>query len=65
MASSYMTSTEVCRYMNCSVTVLNRLEREGLLKPRRQLPLNRKRLYVKKDVDAYLNSLVIKKESSK
>lgn len=60
---NFMTSTEVCNYMNCSVAVLNRLDKKNILKPARRLPLNRRRLYSQKDVDDYLESVRTKNES--
>lgn len=57
MAKKFMTSTEVCKYLDCSVSVLDRLERKGLLKPVRKLPTNKRRLYLQEDVDAYFDSI--------
>ena len=53
----FMTSKEVCRYCNISISVLNKLERDGNLKPNRKLPINHRRLYTKEDVDKFLDSI--------
>lgn len=54
---SFMTSREVCNYMDCSIAVLNRLDKDGILKPARRLPLNNRRLYRQEDVDDYIESI--------
>lgn len=57
MADDFMTSTEVCQYLGCSVAVLNRLDKKNILKPIRRLPFNGKRLYSQNDIDRYLESI--------
>jgi DNA-binding transcriptional MerR regulator len=57
MSDEYMSSTEVCRYLQFSSSVLNKLDKNGTLKPKRRLPSNNKRLYAKEDVDNFLNSI--------
>lgn len=56
-SSSFMTSMDVCDYCGFSVVVLNRLEKEGKLKPARKLPLNNRRLYKLSDVEEYLDTI--------
>lgn len=51
-----MTSREVCEYCSFSNSILNRLDRQGLLVPVRRLPGSGKRFYRQSDVDAYLQS---------
>lgn len=57
MNDTFMTSLEICRLLQIDISVLNRLEKEGILLPKHKLPLNGKRLYAKKDVDVYLRSI--------
>lgn len=57
MADTFLSSLEVCSLLQINVSVLDRLEKEGILLPKRKLPLNGKRLYDKKDVKAYLRSI--------
>ena len=52
-----MTSREVCNYCNFSMGLLNSLDKKGILRPRRRLPVTNKRLYVKEDIDAFLKSI--------
>ncbi len=59
----FMTSKEVCRYCGFSVILLNRLEKDGILKPRRRLPTNGRWLYSKADVDDFLNKITVKRSS--
>lgn len=58
----FMTSTEVCKYCQFSMSVLNKLEVEGSLKPKRKLPINHKRLYEKEDVDKFLEGITNKQD---
>lgn len=53
----YLTSRETAEYMNVSLSLVNSLESQGQLVPRRKLPTNNKRLYAKSDVDAFLESI--------
>lgn len=53
----YMTSTDVCRYMNVSMNVVNKLERDGHLKPKRKLQTNHRRYYLREDVIKFCESL--------
>ena len=53
----YMSSREVCRYCGFSVGLLNTLEREGILKPRRRYPVGRNRLWLRADVEKFANSI--------
>ena len=53
----FMTSREVCNYCNFSMGLLNSLDKKGILRPRRRLPVTNKRLYVKEDIDAFLKSI--------
>lgn len=55
----FMTSREVCKYCNFSIAVLNSLEKDGYLKPRRRLPISNKRLYIQADIDKFLESLSV------
>lgn len=48
--TEYMTSTEVREYLHVSQSVLTGLENKGILKPRRIIPTNHKKLYAKEDV---------------
>lgn len=56
----WMTSREVCKYCQFSMSVLNSLEKSGVLKPKRKLPINKRRLYNKEDVDKFLDSITTK-----
>lgn len=58
----FMTSREVCNYCNFSMSLLNSLDKKGILKPRRRLPVTNRRLYVQADVDAFLKSISTKKD---
>ena len=60
MKSTFLSSLEICRLLQIDLSVLNRLEKEGILLPKRKLPLNGKRLYAKEDVDEYLRSIKTK-----
>lgn len=60
--SVFMTSTEVCKYCQFSMSVLNKLEAEGSLKPKRKLPINHRRLYEKEDVDRFLEGTITKQD---
>jgi DNA-binding transcriptional MerR regulator len=53
----FMTSRQVAKYINVSVSLINSLEEKGQLVPRRKLPTNNRRLYAKSDVDAFLESI--------
>lgn len=53
----FMTSREVCRYCGFSMSVLNSLESAGTLAPKRRLPVSRRRMYSREDVDNFLVSL--------
>lgn len=53
----YLTSRETAEYMNVSLSLVNSLESQGQLVPRRKLPTNNKRLYAKSDVDAFLERI--------
>lgn len=55
--NDFMTSSEVCKYLDISTSVLNGLEKTGELKPQRKLPTSHKRLYLKEDVDKFLKSI--------
>lgn len=55
--NDFMTSSDVCKYCNFSMSVLNNLDKRGILKPQRRLLTNRKRLYLKEDVDKFLKSI--------
>lgn len=55
--NDFMSSSEVCEYLNISTSVLNGLEKTGKLKPKRKLPTSHKRLYLKEDVDRFLKSI--------
>ncbi|MCM1237210.1 MAG: hypothetical protein NC489_44650 [Ruminococcus flavefaciens] len=57
MSDVYMTSLEVCRLLQIDISVLNRLEKEAILLPKRKLPYNGKRLYDKKDVIEYFQNV--------
>lgn len=57
-----MTSGEVCDYCGFSVTKLNGLEKRGELIPVRVFPVSGKRLYARKDVVSYLESVKQKAE---
>ena len=54
---AFMTSKDVCRYCGFSMSVLNKLEKDGILKPKRKLPINHRRLYRKIDVDNFVSSI--------
>ena len=54
---AFMTRKDVCRYCGFSMSVLNKLEKDGILKPKRKLPINHRRLYRKIDVDNFLSSI--------
>lgn len=62
MQMEFLTSKEVCRYCNFSMALLNKLERDGQLKPKRRLPMNHRRLYAKEDVDKFLENISTGKE---
>lgn len=53
----FMTSREVCQYIQISMGMLNSLDKSGHLRPRRKLPTNNRRLYSKEDVDAFLDKI--------
>lgn len=53
----YLTSRETAEYMNVSLSLVNSLEAQGQLIPRRKLPTNNKRLYAKSDIDAFLERI--------
>lgn len=53
----YLTSRETAEYMNVSLSLVNSLESQGQLVPRRKLPTNNKRLYAKSDVDVFLERI--------
>lgn len=57
VSNNFMTSTDVCRYCGFSMTLLNSLEKQGYLKPRRKLPTCNRRLYKKEDVDLFLEMI--------
>jgi len=57
VASSFLSSLEVCELLQVDLSVLNRLEKEGILLPKRRLPYNGKRLYEKREVEEYLKSI--------
>lgn len=57
MSEVFMTSKEVCDFCGFSRVVLDRLERQGLLKPARKFPLSGKRLYLPADVDKYMEAV--------
>ena len=65
VAEEFMTSRDVCRYVQISMSMLNGLEKSGALVPRRKLPTNNRRLYSKKDVDVFLDSITVKQSASK
>ena len=48
---TFLTATDVRRKLSISVTMLNELEKQDILKPCRRLPLNGKRLYLESDVN--------------
>lgn len=52
-----MTSHDVCRYCGFSIPVLDRLQAQGRLMPARVLPESGKRLFLRSDVDAYMESI--------
>lgn len=54
-----MTSREVCEYCEFSPSILNRLEKQGLLLPVKKLPASGKRFYCLSDVDAYMKLSLI------
>ncbi len=56
----FVTSKDICRRGGFSMSKLNGLEKKGVLKPVRKLTTNNRRLYLKKDVDAYFESLADK-----
>lgn len=56
--SAFLTSSEVCKLLEVSLNVLNRLEKKGLLKPKSKLSTNGKRFYLADDVDKYAESIV-------
>ena len=43
--------------MILSLSLVNSLEAQGQLIPRRKLPTNNKRLYAKSDIDAFLERI--------
>lgn len=53
MSENLVTSTEVCKYLDFSMTYLNSLEKSKELVPKRKLPTNGKRYYDWNDVLAY------------
>lgn len=55
--SAFLTSSEVCKLLEVSLNVLNRLEKKGLLKPKSKLSTNGKRFYSADDVDKYAESI--------
>lgn len=57
VTDTFLSSLDICRLLEIDLSVLNRLEKEGILLPKYKLPLNGKRLYAKKDVDEYLRSI--------
>lgn len=53
----YMSSKEVCKFCGFSLGLLNTLEKDGILKPRRVYPISHKRLYLKTDVEKFYDSM--------
>jgi hypothetical protein len=53
-----MSSSEVRNYLHVSQSVLNGLEKNGKLKPRRILPTSHKRLYAREDVETFEKSII-------
>ena len=56
--TEYMSSSEVRNYLHVSQSVLNGLEKNGKLKPRRILPTSHKRLYAREDVEVFEKSII-------
>lgn len=54
----YMTGHEACGCMEISIGLLNRLDKEGLLKTARRFMESGKRLYLFSDVNAYIESIM-------
>ncbi len=54
LGDELMNVGEVREYTGLGISILNRLEDEKELVPCRRLPISNKRLYSKKDVDAFL-----------
>lgn len=58
MGGNFMTSSEICKFFEFDISVLNRLGRRGLLTPKRKLPTSGKRLYAVEEVNEYAESIV-------
>lgn len=56
--TEYMSSSEVRNYLHVSQSVLNGLEKNGKLKPRRILSTSHKRLYAREDVETFEKSII-------
>lgn len=54
---SFLSSGQVRRKLSISNEVLDLLEEQKLLLPRRRLPLNKKRLYLESDVEKFLSKI--------
>lgn len=53
----YMSSRQVTAYAGITISLLNSLEAQGHLLPRRKIPTSGKRLYAQSDVDRFLDSI--------
>lgn len=53
----YLTSKQVARYIGVSISLINSLEEQGELVPRRKLPTNNRRLYALSDVNKFLERI--------
>jgi len=60
--SDFLTSGDVCRMCQISPSVLNYLNKKKILVPKRKLPTTGKRLYLRSDVLAYIESITTPKE---
>ena len=54
---NFMTSKQVCRYTGFGIALIDKAERQGVLKPCRRMPFNNRRLYLQSDVDAFMEKL--------
>lgn len=55
----FLSSIDVKKRLSVSYELVNILDRQGLLSPRRRLPLSHKRLYLKEDVDKFLETVSV------
>lgn len=52
--AAFISSVDVMKKLGVSYKVLDSLDRQSLLSPRRRLPLSHKRLYLESDVEKFL-----------